>query len=157
MSGRYAVARADEIPEGGRLIVDAGGRSIGVFRVGGRYFALLNRCPHQGAELCRGELVGVLESDRPGEYRFDPTRKLLVCPWHGWEFDLETGQSYFDPLRTRVRPYPVTVEAADAVAGDAVVDIRADQLEKGPYSAETLPIAIEDNYLVVTVGKRVGE
>lgn len=153
MSGRYVVARADEIPEGGRLIVDAGGRSIGVFRVGGRYYALLNRCPHQGAELCRGELVGVLESHRPGEYRFDSSRKLLVCPWHGWEFDLETGQSYFDPRRTRVRPYPVTVEAADDGV-DEVAHIRADQLEKGVYSAETLPIAVEDDYVVVTVGKR---
>ena len=154
MTRKYVVARAGEIPEGGRVIVDAGGRSIGVFHVGGRYYALLNRCPHQGAELCRGDLVGVLESDRPGEYRFDAARKLLVCPWHGWEFDLATGQSYFDPVRTRVRPYPVSVEPGEAVAADAAPDRADAALEKGPFVAETLPIAVEDDYLVVTLGER---
>jgi 3-phenylpropionate/trans-cinnamate dioxygenase ferredoxin subunit len=142
-----------DVPEGGRLIVDVDGRSIGVFRVDGRYYALLNRCPHLGAELCRGEVLGLLESDAPGRYRHDPNRKLLACPWHGWEFDLATGQSYFDPERTRVRPYAVAVEAGDVVARD-VGDGRAalaGDLTKGPYMAETFPVSVEDDYLVLTL------
>jgi 3-phenylpropionate/trans-cinnamate dioxygenase ferredoxin subunit len=149
----YAVARASEIPEGGRLIVDVGGRSIGVFHEGGRFYALLNRCPHMGAELCRGRVLGLLESDGPGQYRHDPSRKLLACPWHGWEFDLATGQSYFDPQRTRVRPYAVTVQAGGAMLHD-VDHRRSDvggELAKGPYVAETFPISVEDDYVVVTL------
>lgn len=141
---RVAVARASEIPPGGRLIVDVDGRSIGIFHEGGRFYGLLNRCPHAGAELCRGDVVGLLESDRPGHYRYDAERRLIACPWHGWEFDLETGQSYVDPRRIRVRPYEVSVETGGAVAEGGYV--------RGPYVAETIPIAVDDDYLVLTLG-----
>jgi nitrite reductase/ring-hydroxylating ferredoxin subunit len=150
----YVVGRVDELPEGGRLLVDAGGRSIGVFRQNGRYYALLNRCPHQGGELCRGDLVGVLESSGPGEFRFNPDRRLLVCPWHGWEFDLETGQSFFDPARTRVRPYVVEPQPGEAVAA-AVEQGRAVPagVVEGPYRAQTFPISVVDDYLVLHLGR----
>ena len=166
MSERHAVGRAADVPEGGRIIVDVNGRSIGVFRVDGVFYALLNRCPHQGAELCRGHLSGSLESTRPGEYRFDRSRKLLVCPWHGWEFDLETGRSYCDPLRSRVRAYPVRVERGDVLAsprGQGAPPADATVIEEpgagaglaarieGPYRAETFPIVLEDEYIVVTM------
>jgi nitrite reductase/ring-hydroxylating ferredoxin subunit len=110
MSTRYVVAPVSELPDGGRLIVNVAGRSIGVFRVGDDYYALRNRCPHAGGELCRGRVVGRLESERPGDYVHDLSRPLVACPWHGWEFDLATGQSYVDPARLRVRAYPVAVE-----------------------------------------------
>jgi 3-phenylpropionate/trans-cinnamate dioxygenase ferredoxin subunit len=165
---RYVVARADQLAEGGHLIVEVKGRSIGIFMVEGRYYALLNRCPHAGAELCRGVVVGHLESSRPGEYDFDPARRLLVCPWHGWEFDLSTGQSYIDPSRTRVRSYPVERASSSAVvssvaagqmllAGSADVDLTAPisaghgRLVAGPYVAETVPVAVEDDCLVLSL------
>jgi len=135
---KYVVARADEIADGDRKLVELKGLSIGVFNVGGRYFALLNRCPHQGAQLCRGSLLGFLEASAPGEYAWSGERKLLQCPWHGWEFDLETGQSYFDPARTRVRRYEVEVAHG---AG----------LQKGPYVAQVFPVDVEDEYVVVTL------
>ena len=55
---RYVVASADEIPPGGRKIVEVAGRSIGVFNVDGEFFALRNRCPHQGGAAVRGQLWG---------------------------------------------------------------------------------------------------
>jgi 3-phenylpropionate/trans-cinnamate dioxygenase ferredoxin subunit len=136
------------------MIVDLDGRSIGIFHVGNEYYALRNRCPHQGGELCRGDLVGLLEADRPGEYRFDAKRKLLACPWHGWEFDLATGESFFDPERTRVRPFAVGVEPGRALALDIAAGESASRggLRKGPYVAETFPVAVEDDYVVVTLG-----
>lgn len=156
MSDRYAIARTSDLSDGGRLIVDAGGRSIGVFRVGQRYYALLNRCPHAGAELCRGRLVGTLSADAPGHYRYDADRRLIACPWHGWEFDIATGQSYVDPRRLRVRPYAVDVEAGQALAdqvaaGEAAL---AGELLPGPYRAETFDVSVEDDYLVLTIGSR---
>jgi nitrite reductase/ring-hydroxylating ferredoxin subunit len=153
VSRRFAVARVADLADGERLIVDVGGRSIGIFNVGGSYYALLNRCPHAGGELCRGELLGLLESDAPGEYRHDPSRKLLACPWHGWEFDLETGRSFFDPVRTRVAPFTVAVEGGAVLAGQlrSGESRLAGELAEGPYIAETFPISVEDDYLVVTL------
>jgi 3-phenylpropionate/trans-cinnamate dioxygenase ferredoxin subunit len=147
---KYVVARADEIPDGERKIVEVRGLSIGVFNVGGRYHALLNRCPHQGAQLCRGSLLGFLEASAPGEFEFSEDRKLLQCPWHGWEFDLETGQSYFDPARTRVRRYEVELARGQEIAADAA------GLRKGPYVAQVFPVRVEEDYIVVTLRRTAG-
>jgi len=105
---RHVVARAGEIAPGERKLVTVGGRSIAIFNVAGEFLALRNRCPHQGGPLCAGELFGVLESSGPGEYVYQRAGEMVRCPWHGWEFDLRTGRSWFDPERTRVRTYPVT-------------------------------------------------
>jgi nitrite reductase/ring-hydroxylating ferredoxin subunit len=133
---RYVVARTADLPEGGRLIVDVNGKSIGIFNVEGTLRAVLNRCPHQGAELCKGLVIGGLSADVPGEIRFDAERHLLVCPWHGWEFDLADGRSYFDPARTRVRAYEARTEAGASLA-------------EGPYVAETVDVSAEADYIVV--------
>lgn len=144
----YNVGRAADLPDGERRLVEIGGRSIGVFNVGGRFFALRNRCPHQGGPLCKGRLFGRLQSNRPGEYTYDDDRYLLECPWHGWEFDLETGQSWFDPVRTRVRRYPVALERAESVA-----DLEPRELLPGPYTAESFPVDVQDQCIVVDLGR----
>lgn len=139
---RYVVCEASELPPGTRRIVDIGGRSVGVFNVDGRYYALRNTCPHQGAALCTGSVLGTVRSPRPGEYSYDGTRKLLQCPWHGWEFDLATGQSWFDPARTRVKPYDVQVETGMSITAE-------DGPVPGPYVVETLRVTVDDDYVVV--------
>ncbi len=146
--GRYVVAEVDEIPPGGRKIVDVAGRSIGIFNLDGEFFALRNSCPHQGGELCRGTISGFLSSAGPGDYRVSRRGEILRCPWHGWEFDIRTGQSWFDPRRVRVRRYDVTVESSEpgAVHAQAWED-----LEQGPYVAETYPVTVERRYVVVEV------
>lgn len=132
------VGRAADLRDGERLIVAVGGRSIGIFRIGGRLYGLRNRCPHAGGELCRGQVVARLSSDRPGHYLRDDSRPLIACPWHGWEFDLATGRSYVDPERLRVRAYDV-----QALPGEALTD--------GPLHAQTVPVAEQDEYLVVSL------
>ena len=107
---KYAVAMVEEIPPGGRKIVEVAGRSIGVFNLDGEFFALRNRCPHQGGPLCSGSLGGLISSSHPGEYHYSRAGEILRCPWHGWEFDIRTGQSWFDPAHVRVRRYQVTIE-----------------------------------------------
>lgn len=164
---RHIVGKVSDLPEGGRLLVELQGHSVGIFHVKGRYYALLNRCPHMGAELCRGSILGHLDAVVPGEFRYDESRSLLRCPWHGWEYDLESGQSYFS---SRVRAYPVDVVGGEALqpqveAGDAGVmeaggraekatGLPAARLQPGPYVAETYPMTIEDDYLVVTLPGR---
>jgi len=138
---KYVVASVDEIPPGERKIVDVDGRSIGVFNVGGEYFALLNRCPHQGGPLCRGNTHGFLRSAGVGEFHYTRAGEIVRCPWHGWEYDLRTGQSWFDPGKVIVRRYEVSV-----VPG-------LEGLVKGPYVAETFPVSVEQQYVVVEIGR----
>ena len=133
---RHVVAAAAEIPPGERKLVNVQGRDIAIFNIKGEYFGVLNRCPHQGGNLCEGELTGLLESKEPGQYRYSRKGEILRCPWHGWEFDIRTGQSYCDPRRFRVKAYPVNVEPGTSVV-------------KGPYIAETIKVAVESDYVVV--------
>ena len=78
-----------------------------MFHVNGEFFALLNRCPHEGAPLDKAACVARLTSPEPGVYQRSRVGELLRCAWHGWEFDMRTGQSWFDPKRVKVRTYPV--------------------------------------------------
>ena len=147
--GRYIVAPVGAIPPGERLIVEIAGRSIGVFNVNGEFFALRNRCPHQGGPLCNGPVSGFVSSSGPGDYHLSRQGQILRCPWHGWEFDIQTGQSWFDPKRVRVRSYDVMLEPA-APGGDQGATLPV-ELEKGPYVAETYPVDIEQQHVVVEV------
>jgi nitrite reductase/ring-hydroxylating ferredoxin subunit len=161
---KFIVGRAKDVPEGTRLIIDVNGRSVGIFNIEGEFYALLNRCPHKGAELCRGDVVGLVESDRPGDIRFDQNIWLIACPWHGWEYDVKTGQSWLNPQRSRVRPYGIRVESGDVVAQELedgstdmsgwpdgeLIDSTTRRV-KGPYIAGVFPITVEDDYLVVSM------
>jgi 3-phenylpropionate/trans-cinnamate dioxygenase ferredoxin subunit len=111
--GRYLVGRASELPPGQRKIVEVEGRSIGIFNVHGWFYALRNRCPHQAAPLCLGAIKGMTLPGKPGEYVWARDGEILRCPWHGWEFDITTGRSIFNPHRTRVKTYEVTMEPDD--------------------------------------------
>mgnify|MGYP001344915172 CR=1 FL=1 len=156
---KHVVATAGEIPPGGRKIVEIGGRSIGVFNLGGEYVALLNRCPHQGGPLCEGKLWGLLEASAPGEFSYSRKGEILTCGWHGWEFDVRTGQSWCDPARLRVRTYEAHVEPGAEIVEDAPTPVTDDNSShagrvKGPYVAETFPVSREGEYVVVEVGGR---
>ncbi len=147
---RYVVGTVDEITPGERKIIEVDGRSIGVFNVGGEFFALLNRCPHQAGPLCTGRLSGFLRSSEPGQYIYSRPGEILRCPWHGWEFDIRTGQSWFDPAQVRVRSYDVAVAPGAALE---VEEREMQGLQKGPYVAETYPVAVEQHYVIVDVGR----
>ncbi len=75
---RYVVGRVEEIPPGGRKIVTVAGRSIGIFNVNGAFFALRNRCPHQGGPLCEGALWGMLQARVPGELEYTRAGEILT-------------------------------------------------------------------------------
>jgi nitrite reductase/ring-hydroxylating ferredoxin subunit len=135
---KHVVAAADDIPPGSRKLVNVKGRPIVVFNVAGEYFGLLNRCPHQGGNLCEGKLTGLLEAAEPGQYRYSRQGEILRCPWHGWEFDVRTGQSYCEPDKIKARKFDVSL-----TEGRSIVE--------GPYVAETFPVAVEGHYVVVTM------
>lgn len=109
MKAWHDVASLDELERAGRVVVRIGGREIGVLLgPGGEPRALRNRCPHHGAPLCLGEVIERLDGPAPGRYTA-AGRSVLRCPWHGWEFDLESGACLGEPsLRAAI--YPSRVE-----------------------------------------------
>ena len=135
---KYVVAPVEDIPPGGRKLVDVRGRPIVIFNLGGEYFGMLDRCPHQGGSLCDGQLIGLVESSQPGEYNFSRQNEIVRCPWHGWEFDIRTGQSMCEPDRIKATQYDVDVEAGATVT-------------EGPYEAVTFDVTVDDRYVVVEV------
>ena len=160
---RYVVATVDELPPGTRKIVEVAGRQVGVFNVGGEYFALRNRCPHQGGPLCEGRLAGRVEVAAPGdEWSYGRPGQILRCPWHSWEYDIRTGQSWFDPAQVRVRAYEVEVQPGEALEPRRAAEVAAivgpglrtagtSNLRKGPYVAETYSVTVENRYVVVEI------
>lgn len=148
---KYAVANTSEIEPGHRKIVDLEGRSIGILNVDGEYFALLNQCPHAGAELCsHGTLFGASSADGPdGPIKYERGRSLR-CPWHQWEFDIRTGESWYDPRNARVRKYDVQVVPGSP---EAIVDPEGGA-QKGPYVMEGYAVTIEDDLVVVDTSRR---
>jgi 3-phenylpropionate/trans-cinnamate dioxygenase ferredoxin subunit len=135
---RHVVARVGDIPPNGSKLVEVKGRQIALFHVNGEYFALTDRCPHEGGSLCAGRLVGQLTSREPGTYQHARPNEFVQCSWHGWEFDIRTGQSWCDPDSIKARTYAVKVEPGEALA-------------KGPFVAETFAVSVEDQYIVVEV------
>jgi nitrite reductase/ring-hydroxylating ferredoxin subunit len=133
---RVVVAPLAEFPPDSRRLVRVGGREIGVFRVGeDRFYAVRNRCPHQGAPLCRGHVFARILSPQPGEFELASGPPLLVCPWHGWQYDVSTGQSYA-PGDPRVKSYGVSVTPGS-------------ELVEGPYVVETFSVTVNEEYVVL--------
>lgn len=102
------VGRADEIPVGGRTIVQIDRLSIGIYHLESGFHGILNYCPHQGAELCKGTVHGTYRPGAVTEFNPALAGRVLRCPWHGWEFDIVTGKGLYDG-RGRVSTYEVRV------------------------------------------------
>ena len=88
-----SVAAAGEIPIGEGRVVDAAGKTLALFNVGGTYYAIDNGCPHRGGPLGEGDVDGA----------------LVACPWHGWRWDVTSGANANNPA-VRVACFPVTVD-----------------------------------------------
>ena len=104
---RVYVCALDALPPGQKRLIEAAGKSIGVFNTGSRIVAALNLCPHEFAPVCRGKLGGTTLPSPAGQFIWGREHEILRCPWHGWEFDLHTGQCLTD--RSRLRLFPVVV------------------------------------------------
>ncbi len=113
MKTRFEVCPAADLGPGERVIADLGGISVGVFNVDGDYRALKNDCPHQRAPLCEGSLTGLTTADGPGGFEYERDGEIVRCPWHGWEFDVTTGESVFNPHRVKAKTFETSVEDSD--------------------------------------------
>jgi nitrite reductase/ring-hydroxylating ferredoxin subunit len=76
----HTVARAEDVPPGSARVVRAGERELALFNVGGVFYATQSECLHLKGPLGDGKLDGC----------------VITCPWHGWQYDVTTGENEFD-------------------------------------------------------------
>jgi nitrite reductase/ring-hydroxylating ferredoxin subunit len=117
------VAKIAQFPDGERRIVAHGGLEIGVFHWQGEFYAYENLCVHQGGPACEGIMMhkveDVIASDRTWSgQRFSDKQIHFVCPWHGYEYDLKTGECAAD-RSLRLKSFKVVRRGEDiyVVAG----------------------------------------
>ena len=106
------VGELSEFAEGGYRVLRVDTFEFGVFRQGDRVVAYENYCPHDGGPVCQGKVIPRVEEELGPDQtsrglRFSDKRNI-VCPWHGWEFDIESGRHCGDP-KYRLRPVDVRV------------------------------------------------
>ena len=133
---KYVVAKVEDIKPGARLSVTLRGRPIVIFNVDGELYGMMDRCPHQGARLSQGIQSGLAVSSEPGTAHVERCNEFIRCPWHGWEFDIKTGQSWFDPNGVYAKSLPACTETGSEVM-------------KGPFRAEMIEVGVDENYVVV--------
>jgi nitrite reductase/ring-hydroxylating ferredoxin subunit len=106
----WLVGKVSDIKDGDRKIVTAGKREIGVFHKDGAFYAYSNTCLHQGGPACEGmitkNVVDVIDNQNlyQGQSYGDETH--FVCPWHGYEYDLKTGECIGD-RKLKLRKYDI--------------------------------------------------
>ncbi len=93
MSDSVRVAQLDEIPPGGKKLLDLDGRAVALFNVDGQFYAIDDICTHDGGPLAEGELEG----------------NEIRCPRHGARFDVRTGKALCFPAFEPVQSWPVEV------------------------------------------------
>lgn len=96
MPERYRIDFAAALPPGARRRYTLGERSVAAFNVGGRLFAIDDRCPHRGGELSAGAVID----------------GCVVCPLHGWRFELATGECP-DRAGERIHTYSLFAAGED--------------------------------------------
>lgn len=111
----HPVGDVEEVRRDGCRVVQVNGRAVGVISIDDGFFAVHDRCPHMGASMCRGTVSGTFEPAAPHELVYGRHDRVIRCPWHGWEFDLETGRSLLEPDRVGLRTYAVTVHDGQVV------------------------------------------
>jgi NAD(P)H-dependent nitrite reductase small subunit len=98
MANFVKVAQLSDIPAGQGKCVEVGDKRIALFNLEGTVYALDDVCPHQGGPISEGECEG----------------KVVTCPWHGWEFDVETGVNR-DDSDVALEKFEVKVEGNDVL------------------------------------------
>ena len=98
MSQEYRVGSLASVEAGEATLFEVGGTEVALFMCEGRVVATQGQCPHAEGPIHEGDVDGC----------------ILTCPWHGWTFDLTSGQCQEDDSMT-LRRYPVRVDGDDVM------------------------------------------
>lgn len=92
-------------------IVETEAGSVGVVKTDSGFHAVINRCPHMGAPVCAGSNVtSTTVASKPFEYIVGHEHLVVRCPWHRWEFRIDTGQNIGNVTRGRLLTFDVEVD-----------------------------------------------
>lgn len=106
----HAVGALSDFPAGEFILRNVDGQDVGIVKLrSGEFRAIRNYCPHKGAPICRGKIGGTWPPVAPGDLKYDREGEVLVCPWHGFEYDLQTGREMFGTGLTRLRMFTVQI------------------------------------------------
>ncbi|MBV7337620.1 Rieske 2Fe-2S domain-containing protein [Chloroflexi bacterium TSY] len=110
---KITIAPVDDFPPGTRMEVQVDRVVIAVFNIGGQYYALYGRCPHQSAPLSRGRLQGtvICNAETGWETEWVHDGEVVVCPGHGMEYHVKTGKAF--GYNFKLRTYEVVVEEGE--------------------------------------------
>ena len=91
---KHRLIQAEALPPGSRTVVAIGMKTLGVFNLAGRYYAIPNLCPHQLGPLCEGAISGTTGSRAENRWKLEWIHEgeIITCPWHGIEFHIPTGR-----------------------------------------------------------------
>lgn len=134
------IGKAATFPDPGRRVVEVDGTEIGVFCLNGKFTAYENVCPHMAGPACQGKIIQRVEERVADDktslgFAFSKDHTNVVCPWHGYEFDIATGQHQGNP---RMRLRSVKVEVVD---GNLVVSSPAAMRERIMRTRQVRPAA----------------
>jgi nitrite reductase (NADH) small subunit len=115
---QHLVGTVEEVRNDGCRLVEVNGRRVGVISAGQSFFAVADRCPHMGPSICAGTVSGTFVAAGQHELVYGLHDRVIRCPWHGWEFDLESGRSLLEPERYGLKTYRVTVEDGEVFLHD---------------------------------------
>lgn len=116
MSNPYNAGKLDDFPVGAFKIIAMEGKEVGILRLrNGEVHAVRNMCPHKVAPICRGHLGGTWPPSDPGELAYRNEGEILVCPRHGWEFDVRSGKELYQDRPARLLKYEVAVEGGEVL------------------------------------------
>lgn len=102
--------RVAEFPAEALTALEVSGRTLIIANTPKGLFAFGPTCPHQGASLVRGELCGTMLASAPGRFEYGCHMELVRCPWHRWEFHVDSGRAAFGTSSKRLVTYPLKVE-----------------------------------------------
>ena len=110
---------ASAFEDPGRKIIGFERFEVGVFKLDGAFYAYLNHCPHMGGPVCQGKMIAkveeIINDDRTSKgMAFSRSTLNVICPWHGFEFDIRTG-IHPGNARARLRKMGVRVESGDVI------------------------------------------
>jgi nitrite reductase/ring-hydroxylating ferredoxin subunit len=113
------IGPASSFADPGRKIIGFERFEVGVFKLDGEFFAYLNHCPHMGGPVCQGKMIAKVEEiiadDRTSKgMAFSKTKLNVICPWHGFEFDVRTGV-HPGNVRAQLRKMAVRVDGGDVI------------------------------------------
>ncbi len=106
---RFRVGRRADFKINTFCIRELAGKSVGVVHTRYGFYAVLNRCPHQGAPICMGRITGTNLPGRPFQLSYGLKDRLVKCPWHGFEFELASGRHVLGITKKRLVTYPVVI------------------------------------------------